>query len=90
MSGFTLTQSSENRFQSILKSLLSSITSYNPTSPSTDLSDDVVLVDFGGGRGKTLRDVRKQMPGLSGRVIVQDLPKVIEGQEILDGVEAMA
>lgn len=80
----------ENRFQCILKSLLSSTLGCNPASPPTGVSGDVLLVDFGGGHGRTPRDVRRQVSDLSGRLIVHDLPKVIEGQETVDGVEAIA
>ncbi len=39
----------ENRFQYILKSLLSSAMGLHPASPSTVNSDDVLLVDVDGG-----------------------------------------
>ena len=50
----------------------------------------MILVDVGGGYGKTLREVCKQMPDLQGRVIIQDVPEVIEGQETAHGVEVMS
>ena len=65
----------------ILQSLLSSRTSS---------TNEVILVDVGGGYGKTLREVCKQMPDLQGRVIIQDVPEVIEGQETAHGVEVMS
>lgn len=52
--------------------------------------DEVILVDVGGGYGKTVREVCKKIPDLRGRVVIQDLPKIIEGQEAAHGVEAMA
>ena len=54
-------------------------------------SDEKILfVDVGGGRGQSLKAFRKHMPGLKGRMIVQDLPKVVEDQTTTYGVEAMA
>ena len=52
--------------------------------------EDVILVDVGGGHGHVLEDFRKQRPDIKGRVIVQDLPEVIEGRVSLNGVEVMA
>ena len=54
-------------------------------------SDERILfVDVGGGRGQSLKAFRKLMPRLKGRMIVQDLPKVIEDQTSEYGIEAMA
>ena len=55
-----------------------------------DAGKEVLLVDVGGGRGDALSSVRKQRSDLKGRIIVQDLPKEIEGREPVDGIEAMA
>lgn len=52
--------------------------------------DRVLLVDVGAGRGQVLGDIRKERPDLVGRIIAQDLPEVIAGREIADGVENMA
>ena len=57
---------------------------------SNGSGDKILFVDIGGGRGQSLKAFRKHMPGLKGRMIVQDLPKVIEDQTSENGVEAMA
>ncbi|KAL2811427.1 O-methyltransferase [Aspergillus granulosus] len=55
-----------------------------------DSPSDVVLVDVGGNTGGDVATFRRQFPGLPGRVVLQDLPSVIEGaQNNLEGVEAM-
>ena len=57
----------ENRIQAILKSLFSSTKSHNTVSvPPMSSLEDVLLIDIGAGRCKTLRDVRKLMPGPGG------------------------
>ena len=57
----------------------------------TEHNDDQLLfVDVGGGRGNSLRTFRKNHRQLNGRIIVQDLPKVVEGQENEEGVETIA
>ncbi|KAH8759866.1 S-adenosyl-L-methionine-dependent methyltransferase [Diaporthe sp. PMI_573] len=40
--------------------------------------DDVAIVDVAGGQGHIMEEVRKQNPGLKGRVVVQDLQSVLE------------
>lgn len=51
---------------------------------------EVAFVDVGGGRGATLHEVCKDFsPPLKGRVVLQDLPKVVEGLGTQDGVQAM-
>ena len=84
-------QLNEGSVQSTLKSLLASESSpgRDPGQPQRS-NDSVLFVDVGGGRGEALRKFRKNHPQLSGRVIVEDLPKVVEGQEVEDGVEAIA
>lgn len=47
----------------------------------------MLFVDVGGGRGESLRTFRNDHPELNGRVVIEDLPKVVEGQE---GVEVIA
>jgi hypothetical protein len=60
-------------------------------SPQTEVAEDKTLVvDVGGGRGKILNELRKARPDLEGTMIVQDLPKEIEGREPGNGVHAMA
>lgn len=56
--------------------------------------DEVLLVDVGGSTGADLAAFRKACTGLSGRLIVQDLPATIEtldkSELQLKGVEAMS
>jgi hypothetical protein len=40
--------------------------------------DDVAIVDVAGGHGHIMEEVRKQNPGLKGRIVVQDLQSVLE------------
>lgn len=59
--------------------------------PHTETAkDETLVVDVGGGRGKILNELRKARPDLEGTMIVQDLPKEIEGREPGHGVHAMA
>ncbi|KAK4696371.1 hypothetical protein P7C71_g1528, partial [Lecanoromycetidae sp. Uapishka_2] len=51
--------------------------------------DQILLVDVGAGRGQALKDVRVDRPDLTGRIIAQDLPEVIEGRDVAEGVENM-
>ncbi|CAG7953768.1 unnamed protein product [Penicillium nalgiovense] len=41
-------------------------------------SDDVLLVDVGGSFGHDLSDFRRKWPGLPGRLVLQDLPEVVD------------
>ncbi|KAF7957958.1 hypothetical protein EAE96_003525 [Botrytis aclada] len=52
--------------------------------------ENVLIVDVGGGRGKVLNDLRMARPDLQGGMIVQDLPKEIDGREPTPGVRSMA
>lgn len=49
----------------------------------------VLLVDVGGGKGNLIERFRGQRSDLAGRMIVQDLAKVIEGREAIEGIELM-
>jgi len=53
----------------------------------TDESN-VAIVDVGGSKGHVLQDVKTHLPGLRGRLILQDLPGVLADVEI-EGVDAM-
>lgn len=55
-----------------------------------EVEKEVLLVDVGGARGKTLEEVRSHRPDLKGRMIVQDLPQEIDGREKSSGVEGMS
>ncbi|KAJ5633627.1 hypothetical protein N7528_001469 [Penicillium herquei] len=48
----------------------------------------VLLVDVGGGQGKDLQAFRERFPALPGRLILQDLPHVIEAGDIPAGIES--
>ena len=56
-------------------------------------SEEVAVVDVGGGRGQDLLTLRKAYPDQKGRLIVQDLPATIESIEKKElasvGVEPM-
>ncbi len=53
--------------------------------------DDVLLVDIGGGLGHDLDEFRRKHPNAPGRLVLQDLPIVIDQVKTLDEkVERMA
>ncbi|KAF7954945.1 uncharacterized protein EAE97_000204 [Botrytis byssoidea] len=61
------------------------------TKKSEELEEEnVLIVDVGGGRGKILNDLRVARPDLQGGMIVQDLPKEIDGREPTPGIRSMA
>ncbi|PQE20288.1 sterigmatocystin 8-O-methyltransferase precursor protein [Rutstroemia sp. NJR-2017a BBW] len=94
-------QASTQRGQGLVSKLVSSQfppayifsrQSTNSESKSTEddsRADDILVVDVGGGRGKILNDLRTARLDLKGRMIVQDLPKEIDGREPFLGVETM-
>lgn len=45
---------------------------------------DVLLVDVGGGRGSELEAFKKKFPNAPGKLVLQDLPEVIESCPHLD------
>ena len=51
--------------------------------------NQVMIVDVGAGRGPSLKEFRRERPDLVGRMIAQDLPEVIAGIALSDGVETM-
>ena len=52
--------------------------------------DKPLLIDIGGGLGHDLIALKSKFPNLSGRLIVQDLPIVIENvKDLPSGIEAM-
>lgn len=53
------------------------------------VDDDVVLVDVGGCRGQLLVDVHKHLPNLTGRLVLEDLPKTVSGFEAPLGIEVV-
>jgi len=58
-----------------------------------DSEDQVLIVDVGGGKGQALESIRIAFPELKGRMILQDLPEVIEDAKVSghlpDSIEAM-
>ncbi|KAJ6119430.1 hypothetical protein N7523_003710 [Penicillium sp. IBT 18751x] len=48
---------------------------------------DPLIVDVGGGQGEDLKKFQEHFPNLPGKLILQDLPKVIEGITDLPGIE---
>ncbi|KAL4750725.1 S-adenosyl-L-methionine-dependent methyltransferase [Aspergillus terricola var. indicus] len=58
------------------------------TSPD---SDRVLLVDIGGGVGHTLAALKRRFPDLSGRLILEDLPQVIDDikEPLSDNISAI-
>ena len=49
--------------------------------PADSCEHRVLMVDVGGGRGQILNALRKARPDLKGQMIVQDLPREIDGRE---------
>ena len=43
--------------------------------------DEVAIVDVGGGYGHLLREVRRRLPHIKGRLVVEDLPETVKGAE---------
>lgn len=58
-------------------------------SPLIKSDEDVAIVDIGGSKGHVLEDVRKFLPGLKGRLILEELPSTLEGIQVPEGVEAV-
>ncbi|OQE06781.1 hypothetical protein PENVUL_c016G08296 [Penicillium vulpinum] len=52
--------------------------------------DDVFLVDVGGSVGHDLLELRRKWPSLPGKLILQDLPAVVENVGILEDIQVMA
>ncbi|KAK1077489.1 hypothetical protein LTR48_008760, partial [Friedmanniomyces endolithicus] len=48
------------------------------------VDSDVAFVDVAGGNGHQTAGLLRAYPGVKGRLIVQDLPEVIEGIKVLD------
>lgn len=54
--------------------------------------DRVVLVDIGGGVGHDVSHLKKKFPQLPGKLVVQELPAVVNGikEPLPEGIETMA
>jgi demethylsterigmatocystin 6-O-methyltransferase len=49
--------------------------------------EEVVLVNVGGGYGQVLQDVRKHVPRLKGKMVLEDLPETVKAAPPIEGVE---
>lgn len=53
-------------------------------------ADSVLLVDVGGGPGQEMARFRQRYPGVSGRIVLQDLPLTLNRLEkVPEGIEPM-
>lgn len=80
------------QLQPFLRSLLTAPSPASSDGPSDDSFESRVvnLVDVGGGQGAVLRQVCNELdPPPRGRIVLQDLPKVLEGVEGGERVEVM-
>lgn len=64
-----------------------SIYPFEQLSKSDALTGDAVLVEVGGGHGHVIKHLRTTLPGFAGRMVVEDLPAVIESAPCQNGVE---
>lgn len=57
-----------------------------------DLTTDeqVAFVDVGGGNGQQVASLKKKLPELKGRTVLQDRPEVLEKALPVDGMEKMS
>lgn len=51
---------------------------------------DCAFVDVGGGNGQQCEALRKKLPQLKGRVVLQDRPEVLEKALSVDGMDKMS
>ena len=59
-------------------------------SGSHEGKDEVLLVDIGGGKGHDLETFLKNFPGSKGRLVLQDLPGIIDDLKGLnEAIQAM-
>jgi hypothetical protein len=52
-------------------------------------AEDVALVNVGGSQGHVLEDVRRHLPDLKGRLVLEELPETLESVRVPEGVEAV-
>lgn len=57
--------------------------------PLIGSDDDVALVDVGGSGGHVLEDVKKHLPNLKGRLVLEELPETLKSVKVPEGVEAV-
>ncbi|KAJ5139730.1 hypothetical protein N7448_003138 [Penicillium atrosanguineum] len=53
-------------------------------------SSDPLIVDVGGGQGEDLKKFQEHFSDLPGKLVLQDLPAVIEGVKDLSGIEVQS
>ena len=77
--------------------LLATMSALFPQQPLVSLrevpreaEDPVQLVDVGCGHGRALTQFRRLRPDIRGRMVAQDLPEVIAGREVDEGIENIA
>jgi hypothetical protein len=58
--------------------------------PLVTSDEQVALVDIGGSQGHVLEDVKRFLPDLKGRLILEELPETLASVTVPDGVEAVA
>jgi hypothetical protein len=51
--------------------------------------EEVVLVDVGGSQGHVLKDVKKHLPNLKGRLVLEEIPETLASVTIPEGIEAL-
>jgi len=59
-------------------------------SPLIRGEDDVAIVDVGGSKGHVLEDVKRFCPGLKGRMVLEEVPSIVEAMQPLSGIEIIA
>jgi demethylsterigmatocystin 6-O-methyltransferase len=52
-------------------------------------TDQVALVDVGGGYGQVLQDIREHLPGLRGKMVLEDLPETVKAAPPIENVEVV-
>ncbi|KAJ5195583.1 uncharacterized protein N7498_009021 [Penicillium cinerascens] len=57
--------------------------------PAVPYEDTVFLVDIGGNQGHDLSRFRQKYSHLPGKLVLQDLPKVVDGVSGLEGIDVM-
>jgi hypothetical protein len=57
--------------------------------PLIQSDTDVAIVDIGGSQGHVLEDVKKHIPTLRGRLVLEELPETLQSITVPDGVEAV-
>ncbi|KAF8851806.1 S-adenosyl-L-methionine-dependent methyltransferase [Acephala macrosclerotiorum] len=57
--------------------------------PLITSSEEVSLVDVGGSQGHVLEDVKKHLPDLKGRLVLEELPETLGSVKVPEGVEAV-